>query len=873
MGKTRLGVQVAERVAPGRTFFVDLAPLREAALVGEAIASAFDVGELRDRSLTEVLAAELGGRVLLVLDNCEHLIGPCAALAQGLLGGCRGLQILATSQQRLGISGEVVWPVPPLTLPAPAPEVAVEVALQSAAVRLFCERAAAVKRGFVPSADNLEAIADICRRLDGNPLAIELAAARVDVLSPAEIGARLEGRFDLLRAGPGAGPARHQTLAAALEWSLELLGEPERVLLRRLSVFAGGFSLDAAEEVCAGGEVDRHRVLDLLSILVARSLVVADTTASASRYHLLETVRLYATDARTAAQESTETGELHALWCLRLVERHAQSEDESAGLEAMQADQDNLRAALDWSLAERREELALRLAAGQMHLWQGCGHFAEAREWLARVVAAGRSAPPALRATALHDSGFAALMLGDFEGARNHIQASLDLWAEAGDAAGAERTQGLLGVVSTFSGGGQAEVEDLEADLDEARAVGSHARLAEVLVGCGHARLFQGEPGAAYRHFEELVAVARGAGDNTLLATGLVGLGAAAQGLGDYDAAEHHLSEGVALAATETQAHSQAVGTAGLAELARLRGDHDGARDGFEDALVQARSLGAPYPLAKALLGLGQVMLARGQATEAQQLFDEAAVAAGAAGQVHLVATALDGAGEAAVALDDAASARERFDDAQAMARRCGDKSTEASVTYHLADLARADGALGEAATLHHQALSQRHQIAHRAGVADSLEALAGLCVATANGEVAARLFGAAEALRQAIGCARSPRAQADYDADLTVLGQAMDPDERDRAWGDGAALGEDEAVAYATRGRGSRCRPEEGLESLTPAQRDIAALAAAGLTNPEIAERLFVSPRTVQSHLRTVYAKLHLSSRRQLREALAGRT
>ncbi len=258
---------------------------------------------------------------LLVLDNCEHLIGACAGLAQGLLGGCRGLQILATSQQRLGVSGEVVWPVPPLALPEPQPEMSFEAASQSAAVQLFCERAAAVNRSFVPSPANLATILDICRRLDGNPLAIELAAARADVISPAEIAARLEDRFELLRTGPGAGPARHQTLAAALEWSLELLGEPERVLLRRLSVFAGGFSLHAAETVCAGGEVARRRVLDLLSTLVARSQVVADTSSPVTRYRLLETVRLYASAARAAADESIETGERHALWCLGLVEQ------------------------------------------------------------------------------------------------------------------------------------------------------------------------------------------------------------------------------------------------------------------------------------------------------------------------------------------------------------------------------------------------------------------------------------------------------------------------------------------------------------------------------------------------------------------------
>jgi len=257
MGKTRLGAQVADRLAPGRTFFVDLAPLREPGLVGEAIASAFELGELRDRSLTDILAAELAGGALLVLDNCEHLIGACAALAQGLLGGCRGLQILATSQQRLGVGGEVVWRVPPLALPEPQPEVPGEAAWQSAAVRLFCERAVAVNRSFAPSLANLMTIIDICRRLDGNPLAIELAAARADVLSPDEIAARLEDRFDL----PAGGSAHPERGRAEADVGTDRPAGPLR-LLRQPGHKPGNGRQGRPGHVPAGGRLDPERSID-----------------------------------------------------------------------------------------------------------------------------------------------------------------------------------------------------------------------------------------------------------------------------------------------------------------------------------------------------------------------------------------------------------------------------------------------------------------------------------------------------------------------------------------------------------------------------------------------------------------------------------
>ncbi len=870
MGKTRLAVEVAERVAPGKAFFVDLEPVREPAMVGEHVASAFAVGELRGRSPAEVLAVKLDGGGLLVLDNCEHLIGACAELVWGLLGGCRDLHILATSQQRLGVSGEVVWAVPPLALPDARPGVEPEAALQAAAVQLFWERASAVSRSFVATPANVEAIVEVCRRLDGNPLAIELAAARVDVLSPAQIAARLGDRFDLLRSEQPVGPVRHQTLEAALEWSYELLAEPERVLLHRLSVFAGGFDLNAAEEVCAGGVADRSRVLDSLSSLVAKSLVVADTSGPTARYRLLQTVRQYAAAALAAADEAAAIRKRHARWCVDLVEQGAQDEDEDARMDAIAAEQDNVRAALDWSLDEEHGELALRLAAGKMLVWQGSGHFAEARDYLARVLAVSEAAPAALRAVAQHDSGFAAFMLGDFEAARSHLMESLELWAQTGDAAGAERAQGLLGFVSAM-GGGPSSVEDLEADLDQTRAAGDEARLAEALRKCGHIRLFRGEPVDASRHFEELVALARRSGNDGAAAHGLVSLGAAALARGDYPAAESHLREGVSLAGVLGEIHNRAVGTAELAELARLRGDDDRARAGFEECLGEADAAGALFPQAKAHLGLGRVALGEGALDAARLHFEQAAALAGQSGHAHLLAAALDGLGDVEVAVGDAASARAHYDQALAVCRDAGERAVAARSTYDLAELARAEGDLAQAAGLHHEALAQRHQIEDRAGVADSLEALAGLAAAKADLELAARLFGATEAIRRTGGFRRCPWRTGAYQADLEALRQPMPTEDLEPAWAQGASLTYEEAVAYAMRGRGSRDRPDTGPESLTPAEREVVQLVVEGLTNPEIASRLFISPRTVQSHLRNAYAKLGVSSRSDLRQALGG--
>ena len=874
MGKTRLAVEVAERVAPGRAFFLDLSPLHEPTLVAEEVAAAFGLGELRGRDLAQLLSDELRASALLLLDNCEHLVEACAELVHRILLGCPTLQVLVTSRQRLRVAGEEVWSVPALTLPVADPsEVSVEGALETAAVQLFCQRAREVGRTSASSAANLPAVVEICQRLDGNPLAIELAAACTDVLTPSEIATRLEDRFALLQGGNRSASTRHQTLDAALAWTDDLLAVPERRLLRRLSVFEGPFGLDAAEQVCVGDGIDPPEVLGLMSALVAKSLVAADTSGPSSRYRLLETIRHHAAAGLAAAAEAATIGERHATWCLELSEQASEADDLAAWLAERHLGpelvQDNGRAAMAWCLANERFELALRLVAGQVELWQARGRFAEARDWLERVSAAGASAPAALRAAVLHDAGFVTFLLGDFDACRAHLHDSLRLWAESGDGAGIERTQGLLSFVSAF-GDEPASLDELEAVVDEVRPTGDEFRLCEALIACGHARLFRGEPLAARGYLEEIVAVAGRQRDDKMVANALVGLGSASLGLGDYEAAEHALHQGVEMAAACGQLHIHAMGMTWLAELTRLTGDQGRAHEQFSECLRVARPLGAPYPLAFSLLGLGRVVLDDGDVDAALPLLEEAVVVAGAGRLFHLVAAAQVSLGEAAVAAGDVTLAAGRFDEVLATAGKCGDRASAASATYHLAQLARGRDDLGQAATLHHEALRERHETADLRGVADSLDAVAGVAVARDEAEACARLFGAAEALRHARGFPRCPRQRDGYDADIALLAQSMASDAVQAAWIQGTALGAEEAVAYAMRGRGPRCRPEFGPASLTPAEREVALLVAEGLTNPEIADRLFISPRTVQSHLRSVFAKLQVSSRREMRNAMA---
>jgi predicted ATPase len=399
VGKTRLALEAADGLVtdyPNGVWFVDLAPLADPALVARAVAEAGGVNEHPGVAVDITLAERLADRrILLLLDNCEHLVESCACLADTLLRMSSGLRILATSRELLGITGEVTLPVHPLTLPAADAKPTADAFAGSEAVRLFAERAVAARPDFELTDANAAAVARVCRRLDGLPLAIELATARLRALSPEQIANRLDDRFALLTSGNRAALPRHQTLAAAVAWSYDLLGESERVLFQRLALFAGGWTLEAADAVCGSSsngssESTPRHVLDTLARLVDRSLVIADEASGGVRYRFLETIRQYAHERLVEASGEAEMARrAHALYFLALAEAadpQLYGADAVNWMAQLKADHDNLRAALRWALDAGQTELALRLGASLHRFWRQRGYLSEGREWLAQAL-------------------------------------------------------------------------------------------------------------------------------------------------------------------------------------------------------------------------------------------------------------------------------------------------------------------------------------------------------------------------------------------------------------------------------------------------------------------------------------------------------
>ncbi len=573
-GKTRLALEVAADLIdtyPDGVWLVELAALAEPDLVLHTLAAALGVREAPGRALLATLIDYLQTRdLLLVLDNCEHLLAACASLVESLARACPRLRVLATSREPLGIPGETVWRVPSLSLPEPGQAPSVDHLLQYEATRLFIERATSGQPGFTPASHNADAVAAVCRRLDGIPLAIELAAARMRVLSVEQIAERLDNRFRLLTGGGRTALPRQQTLRGTLDWSYDLLSQKEQALLRRLSVFAGGWTLEAVEAVCTGDGVDATEILDLMTELVFKSLVLMDAPEGQPRYRLLETIRQYGRDRLDESGETSGVRKRHLHWYLRLAEQ-AEPEltgaDQSMWLDRLEEEHDNLRAALEWSKAAPESgDVGLRLARGLWLFWYVRGHYSEGRAWLETMLARSRGASASERAKALTGTGFLAYRQGDYSGSIRFCTESLNAFRALGDQSGMAQVLYVMGLVAEHQGDYDRAKSLLMESLDLGTQAGDKRRMAISLNTIGEVARCQGDYAAARVSYEESLALRRDVGDKRGIAIALGNLGHVALYQTDYERAAMLFKEALGLA-------RQLVDKLGIAEyLAGLGG-------------------------------------------------------------------------------------------------------------------------------------------------------------------------------------------------------------------------------------------------------------------------------------------------------------
>lgn len=737
-GKTRLSLEVAADLLdafPDGVWFIELAPLADPTLVLNTIANVLGVREEQGRPLLATLTDWLRDKQLLfVLDNCEHLIDACAKFADAVLRSSRAVRILATSREALGIAGESAYRVPSLQTPNLAEQISAEQLTHYAATELFIERAKQSLATFRVNDSNVMHIARICSRLDGIPLAIELAAARVNALSVEKIAERLDDRFRLLASGSRTALPRQQTLRALIDWSFDLLSEPERVLLRRLSVFAGGWTLEAAESVCSlqdavGMEdnlatADRllpTAILNLLARLVDKSLVVMDERGAETHYRMLETIRQYAHEKLEEANESERLRDEHLNFFVKLAEQaepYLNTAQRKEWMPRLEIENDNFRAALEWA-CQRDPEVARWLAGLLRRFWMYGDYLNEARAWLMRVLGLGERTKTKGWAIALQGSGTISTFPYPLDEGREPIEQSITLWRELGD----ER------------------------------------RLAESVFSLTHRLIQLGQSLDACAIYEDYESLLRKSADRLDLAFILTYWGrAVANSRRDFVGA--NLLQEESLAVGRTLKDPNALGTTfmNMGHLATQQGEYDTARRYHLESLTWRRQLGARWQIVVSLDNVANVSCVLGDYEEAQALYQEAL----------------------------------------ALSYATGDQPGVAYTKYRLGYSFVAQGKFDEAATLFADSLEILRERPVQGSIAGCLSGVAELRRAQGDTKRATLLLGFAEAFLKSNRRTFRPLDALAFDRSLTAARLQLDEATFNAAWEAGSKLTLEQAIAYA---------------------------------------------------------------------------
>ena len=619
-GKTRLSLQVAAGLlnsyADG-VWSVELAAVTDPHLVPQTVATGLGLKEELSRSLTQILTAHLKSKhLLLLLDNAEHLLAACAQLADAVLTQCARVTMLTTSREALGIAGELTYRVPSLSMPDPKRDGTPESLSKYEAAQLFIERALFRMPQFAVNRENAPALASVCYRLDGIPLAIELAAARVRSMSLEELNQRLDHRFGLLTGGSRTAMPRQQTLRSTIDWSYDLLNDAEQALFRRLSVFAGGWTPEAVQAFCVGDNIDEDAVLDLLTSLVDKSLVVAEERGGATRFRLLETMRAYARERLRESGEEAEWQNRHLGYFVALAEEaepQLTGADQEAWLERLETEHENLRSALAWSSAAGGDGAGgLRLAGALSWFWYVRGYLGEGRGWLSGSLAAAHDGlPAAARAKALHGAGVLASEQGDYPAARALHEESLAIRRVLGDRRGIAASLSNLGVMAQEQSDYAAAQVLRQESLALFRELGDRRGVAALLNNMGVVADEQGDYAAARALHEEALAIRRELGDRLGIAISLNNLGLVAREQGEYAGAHKLHAEALAIRRELGDRRGICASLDGLANVAfALAEPHRAARCwGAAERLRE--EIGAPRPLSERARYDSQVAVAR----------------------------------------------------------------------------------------------------------------------------------------------------------------------------------------------------------------------------------------------------------------------
>ena len=736
-------------------WLVQLAPIGQPDLVVPTVALALSVREEPGQTLLGSIVARLRDtEALLIMDNCEHVIETAADTIAALLQSCPRLRILATSQTRLDVPGEASWPVPPLTVPEP--EMAdPQAAAEAESVRLFCDRASLARPGFTLTGENVAAVGEICRQLDGIPLAIELAAARVSALAVTQLAARLGNRFRLLTGGSRASLPRHRTLEAAIEWSHDLLSETEQVCFRRMAVFAGGCTIDAVEVVCPDDALPLDVVFETVTALIDRSLLTTEERSGSMRYGMLESIHQYALGRLAASGEALALHRRHMAWLLDFARQaDLAGPDQAAWLDLLEADRDNFRAGLEWSLTPDPD--------------------------------AHRGPPPS--------SGDRAAALAGRDPEQAAAQTAPD----------PEQALALAGALAPFwlvRGPIALARTALDTALAAAGPEADTRLRAIALDGAGQLAAVQADHGAQRRYQKESLAIWRELGDDLRVASTLSDLGSAAHFRGEYPLAQALHAEALELAERTGDAQQTGQALSGLGRLALHQGDLDQATVYYTQSMARFAEIGDLRRATLILGNLGVVAINSGDLPLAEQRLTEHLDNARRLGDHKLTSGALTNLGLVAYQAGDLDRAAGMHQQALELSEQLGDRRLAVVALGNLGLVAARRENYPAAAQFHLRSLDLAEAVGERRSVAEMLEELAAVESAAGNAARAATLFGASRAIRQDIGAPILGSDQARLNGARDAAAAALGEEAFSAAYEAGLRMSAGQAVALAKDG------------------------------------------------------------------------